>query len=1072
MSNMKKFLSSNPRLIGSRAKFEPLSFIRNQMLIIIFCLLSNATVAQVTVTGSVNDDGGNAIAGASVNLKGTQVTTSTDDRGKYSIVCPDLKGVLVVSSVGFSTLEAPLNNRQIVNIELIRSDQALSEVIVTGYTSQQKKDITGSVSVVDMKSIKSVPTGSALQALQGQAAGVNVITSGVPGDGSFVTIRGISSFGSVSPLVLIDGVEADLRNVSATDIESIQVLKDAGAASIYGVRGSNGVIIVTTKKGKQGAPVITYDAYYGMQYPLSGNPFNLLNSEDFMKVALIANPGNSIFKNGMPDYLYAGPGVSGAVMEGDPAADPSKYSFSPINRGTNYLIQKVNKTGTDWFHETFKPAPTTSHSLTASGATEKANYLASFDYYDQQGTLIKTYAKRYTARINTAFKIKKNIRIGENASILYRDAPGFGNQAEFGTLADVFKMMPIIPVYDIEGNFGGTWAGPDLGSNANPVAMRYRTVNNRARFWNIVGNAFAEVDFLRNFSARTSIGINVANSYNQNFSFTQYDNKQGNNTPNSYSEGASFGSTSTWTNLLSYKNLFGKHDVKFIFGSEAIRYSGRSVSGSRVNFFSSDYDYLVLGNGTENPSNSSSGSINTLFSVFSRLDYSFNDKYLIAVTARRDGSSRFGPDNRYGFFPSISLGWRVSDEVFMKEVSWINDLKLRGSYGILGSQNNVDPYNQFSLYGGGYGNAYYDITGTSNSVQQGFIQTRIGNSITGWEKDKITNLGFDATILNNHLTINLEYYKKSISGLLFTQPLPATVGGATYPVINIGDIQNQGVDASVGYNGKLSNQVGFSIGTNFTSYKNQVVKIPNPGYFFAGSLQGLGSIAINKVGEPVSAFYGYDVLGLFNSDTEVASSPAQSGAGPGRFKYRDVDGDGSITPDDRTILGSPNPDFTYGVNIGLTYKGFDLSAIIYGSQGNEIVNTTRSYLHFWAGYVNNKSNVLLNAWSPKNTNTTVPIIENGVNMSTAGVMNSYFIENGSFLKFKSMMLGYTVERKLLNRIGINNIRLYVQGVNLFTITKYTGLDPELGGSSSAFGIDYGNYPNNERVLIFGINASF
>ncbi|MEO9003713.1 MAG: SusC/RagA family TonB-linked outer membrane protein, partial [Ginsengibacter sp.] len=614
--------------------------------------------------------------------------------------------------------------------------------------------------------------------------------------------------------------------------------------------------------------------------------------------------------------------------------------------------------------------------------------------------------------------------------------------------------------------------GPDLGSNQNPVAMQYRTVNNRSKYWNILGNAYAEVDFLNNFTARTSIGINATNAYNQGFNFTQYDNKQGNNTPNNYSESSSFGSTSTWTNTLNYRNSFRKHNVKFLLGSEAIKSTGRSVSGSRTNFFSNDYNYLVLGNGTESPSNSSSGNINTLFSVFARLDYSFSDKYLLGVTARRDGSSRFGPDKRYGIFPSFSLGWRISDEDFMKNISWINDLKLRGSYGILGSQSNVDPSNQFSLYGGGYGNAYYDITGSSNSVQQGFIQTRIGNSNTGWEQNIISNVGFDATLLNNRLTINIEYYKKSVNGLLFTQPLPATVGGATYPVINIGDIQNKGFDASIGYNGRLSKDLGFAVSTNITSYKNLVVNIPNPGYFYAGGLQGLGTITINEVGKPVSAFYGYDILSLFNSDAEVASSPKQSGAGPGRFKYCDVNGDGAITPSDRTILGSPNPDFTYGVNLGLTYKRFDISAIFYGSKGNEIVNAVRSYLNFWGGYVNNKSNDLLNAWTPQNTNTTVPIIENGVNLSTAGALNSYFIENGSFLKFKSLMLGYTISETVLKKVGINNIRIYLQGTNLFTLTKYTGLDPELGGGSSAFGIDYGNYPSNEMGILFGIRASF
>ncbi len=671
------------------------------LLLLAFFAFSFDALAQTIVTGTVKDETGITLPGVSVKLKGTLIATSTDAEGKYSITCPDLLGILVFTYIGFTTEEVPLNGRNVVNVELSPSNQSLDEVVVTGYSAQRKKDITGSVAVVDMKALQSVPTGSALQALQGQASGVNVVTSGVPGAGSFVSIRGISSFGSIFPLILVDGIEADLSKINTNDIESIQVLKDAGAAAIYGVRGSNGVIIVTTKKGKLGVPIITYDAFYGTQRPLPGNPFNLLNSEEFMKVVQIADPGNAIFKNGMPDFLYARPGASGAVKAGDPAVDPSQYNFSPINTGSSYLIQEVNKTGTDWFYEVFKPAPITSHSLTASGGTEKSNYMASFNYFNQQGTLIETFAKRYSARINTTFKVKKNIRIGQNVNIIYENVPGFGNQQEFGTLSAVYKMMPIIPVYDIKGNFGGTWAGPDLGSNQNPVAQQLRTVNNRANSWMIVGNAYAEVDFLKKFTARTSIGANERNEYSQNFGFTQYDNKQGNNLPNSYSESAAFGSQSTWTNTLNYNNLFGKHAVQVLLGSESVRIAGRNLGGSRSGFFSTDYNYLTLGNGTLMINNSSSGDINTLFSVFTRLDYSFNDKYLLGLTLRRDGSSRFGSNKRFGTFPSVSLGWRVSNEGFMKNISWINDLKIRGSYGILGSQSNVSAANQYSLYGGG-----------------------------------------------------------------------------------------------------------------------------------------------------------------------------------------------------------------------------------------------------------------------------------------------------------------------------------------------------------------------------------
>lgn len=1050
-----------------------------QFLMILIWLLPNQISSQITGAEDVTINGtvisreeGMPLPGVNVSVQNSSTGAVTDFDGNYIITAPE-DGTLVFSYIGFITKEVPVESRAVINVSLATDAHSLEEVILTGYSTQRRKDITGSVAVVDTEALKSAPVNSAAQALQGQASGVNVINSGVPGADSKILIRGVSSFGDTEPLVIVDGVQGDLNNINASDIESMQVLKDAGAAAIYGVRGANGVIVVTTNKGKTGEPVFSYESYYGLQLPLSGNPFNLLNSQDFSEVYNIANPQNSLFANGMPDFLYAGPGVSGAAMAGDPAVEPSNYVFDPINTADNYLIQEVNKVGVNWFQELFSPAQTMNHNLTASGGTDKAKYLFSLGYLDQRGTLIETYLKRYSGRVNTSYEFGENFRIGQNLNILYEDNPGFGQQSQFGVLSAVYKMMPIIPVYDIMGNYGGTFAGPSLGSNPNPVAQQKRTLNDRNHFWNILGNVYAEVDFLKNFTARTSIGGNVNQRYNQNFSFTQYENKQGNTLPNSYSESASYNNTIIWTNTLTYSNSFHKHNVELLIGSEIVEKTGRSVAGSSEQFFSTDYNYLILGNGTSSITNFSSAYTNSLFSLFSRLDYSYDDKYLIAGTLRRDGSSRFGSERRFGIFPSVSLGWQINEEKFMKSIDFINNLKLRGSYGVLGSQNNVSPENAYTLFGGGYGNAYYDITGSSNSVQQGFTQTRIGNINTGWEENVISNFGFDATLFNHKLDVTLEYYKKSINGLLFAQPLPATVGGADYPVVNLGDIENKGIDASVTYYGNLNNSLDFSINTTFTSYENKVIDLPEPGYFYSGGFQGWTSIARNEEGHPVSSFFGYDVIGLFDSDEEVAESPIQSGAAPGRFRYRDVDGDGKITPEDRTFIGDPNPDFTYGMNLGLKYKNFDFSTMFYGSQGGEIVNTIRSYTHFFGGYVGNKSNVLLDAWTPENMESTVPIVENGTTMSTSGTLNSYFIEDGSFFRLRSVILGYTLQPTILEKLGINRARIYAQGTNLFTITKYSGLDPELaGGSSSAFGIDYGGYPTNEKNYLLGFNISF
>jgi len=807
--------------------------------------------------------------------------------------------------------------------------------------------------------------------------------------------------------------------------------------------------------------------------PLRGNPFNLLNSKDYARLFMIAFPESDLFKNGLPDYLYGGPGVKGTAMEGDPAVDPSKYLLDPEDPSNNYLIEKVNKSGTDWFHEIFKPAPQQQHNLSISGRTEDVNYLLDINYLDQQNTLIETYLKRYSVRINTGYSIGRHIRIGENAYIFTAENPQISNVNENNPIGHVFEQMPIVPVYDIKGNFGGAFEGPDLGRAFNPVAILKRTSNNINRSWNALGNLYLDIDFLKHFTARTNYGINVSNDYNRSFTFNNYNDREGFTNDNGLSESRSNSLYWIWTNTLTYNNTFGKHALKVLIGSEAIESSARGLQGSRQKFFSTDPDYLILNNGTSNITNSSSASDNTLFSLFSRLDYSYSDKYLIGLTIRRDGSSKFGSKNRFGVFPSISLGWRVSRENFMQSLAWLDDLKLRGSYGVLGSQNNVSAGNAFSTYSSSISGSYYDIAATNNSSQPGIYQSHIGNPQTGWEKDIISNFGFDATLLKDKIDISADYYIKSIKGLLFPLPLPATAGGASAPTVNIGDIKNSGVDVSVNYRGKINNDFSYMIGANITTYSNQIVNVPAPGYFDTYSSR-FGNLIRNQDGHPVSSFFGYKITGLFQSDEDVSKSPSQPDAAPGRFKYEDVNGDGKITPDDRTFIGNPNPDLTYGLNLALNYKRFDFSAILYGSQGNDIFNEVKWYTYFYAAYKGGRSRDLLNAWTPENTNTMIPKIEPAGTFSTSAVPNSFYIEDGSFLKLRSLVLGYSIDPHFLTRYSISKLRIYIQATNLFTVTKYSGLDPEVtaSGGDASFGVDLGTYPSNEQNFLFGVNLSF
>ena len=615
-------------------------------------------------------------------------------------------------------------------------------------------------------------------------------------------------------------------------------------------------------------------------------------------------------------------------------------------------------------------------------------------------------------------------------------------------------------------------------------------------------NVFADVDFLRHFTAHTSFGGTVENYYYYSFNPTPYNDAEGNTNPNSFNEGSGYNSLWQWTNTLTYSNVIGLHNIKVLVGIEAKKNYNRGFSAGRINYFSTNPNYLILNTGSPSGGVSNNGGSpfqRNLFSQFGRLDYSYADKYLISGTIRRDGSSVFDPNHRWGTFPSVSAGWRISEEDFFKPITFINDLKLRGGWGILGSINNIGASNPFSLYSSGAGYSYYSITGNPQGATMGFYQSQYGNPATTWEQDIISNIGLDATMLDNHLTVSLELYKKKISGLLFRKQsqIGNFAGGATQPIINSGDIQNSGVDASATYNGKVGSDFHFDVTANITSYNSKVVSLP-PGYKYqdyssSGSTR-IGAFTRAQAGQPIGEFFGYKVIGIFQDAADVSKSPAQSGSNPGRFKYADANKDGVVNDQDRTWIGNPNPDFTYGLTINAGYKAFDFSVFFYGSQGNQVVN----YVKYWTNFpevfqggisrdVITKSAILVNASGQpttvndptahvSNPGATIPVLETNTTISNTRAFNSFYVEDGSFLKCRSLMLGYTLPTSPLKKIGIDKLRIYIQGSNLFTITKYTGLDPELQqsdlGNNSNFGIDFGNYPSNQKTYLFGINASF
>lgn len=1051
------------------------------LIIGLFLIVYSGLFAQSSrITGRVVDADNNPVVGASVTVSGTSQGTVTDANGNFAISAPQ-NGSLLINSIGFRDEVVEVGNRGVINVSLSPGQSAgLEEVVVTGYTSQRKKDIIGSVSVVDVKALKAVPAPSAMQALQGQASGVDIINTGSPGSQSNIFIRGITGF-STAPLVLIDGVQGQINDVPANDVESIQVLKDAGAASIYGARGSNGVIIITTRKGKSGAPLVSYDSYYNLQIPRSEDNLDLLTTEEYARIWSEISPATALFPGGaIPDYIYrsglAGP--RGIGNEGDMQVNPSLYNFDPLDVNNNYIIARLNKTGrTKMYDEIMDPALMMNHTISASGGSERANYLLSFGYLDHQGTMENTFLKRYNMRVNTTFKIRNNVRVGQNLNIYYKNNPTKSVNGGFGPINSALNHLPFLPVYDIAGNFAGPFAGPgiaDMGDWGNPKAEVSLVNNNRFREYGMVGNAFLEIDFLKNFTARTSFGGSIMNFYDQFFEYSPYWKASGGNNTHRLTENSGFFTLAQWTNTLSYKNQFGKHNVSVIAGSESVENKFRRQGGTGEKYFSTEYEYLVLGNATTRQLPVSSASEDALFSLFGRLDYGFDDRYLVGITVRRDGFSAFGPDSKYGVFPAVALGWRLSQEKFMQGVSWVNDLKIRSSYGVMGNKEGINPANAYTTFGQDPQRSYYDVGGLGNAIVQGFYPLQNGNTFTSWEKNKLFNIGFDGTFFNNKFDLSIEYYKKSTEGLLRVRQAPATAGEANSPFVNIGNIENKGIDINTTYRARVNKDFNFYIGANFTTYKNEIVSIPEPGFVDEGLIR-------YEEGHPMSSFFGYQVVGVFRDQKEVDDHAIQQDAQPGRYKYFDADGNDTINALDRVHYGHPNPDFTLGLNLGANFRNFDFSAQLYTVQGIDILNTMYQTLGAWEVAPSNKHRRVLDAWTESNTNTNVKKNETGRNFSNTGVNNSAIMEDGSFVRLRSVLLGYTFRNTSLTKVGLSSLRLYLQGTNLVTFTSYSGIDPEVSlnagnsrgaqPSSGQRGIDNGAYVP-EAGIVFGLNLTF
>ncbi len=1046
-----------------------------------------------SVSGTVLDGAtGDPLPGANVTVAGTTIGTATDIDGQYALEAPSPEDSLQFSYVGYEGQTLAIDGRATIDVELAPATLTGSELVVVGYATQQRQDLTGSVEVVDVDELTKIPTGQVAQQLQGHVSGVTIVSSGQPGAEPMVNIRGFNTFGDNTPLYVIDGVPTqNISTLNPNNVATLQVLKDA-SASIYGSRASNGVIIITTKEGR-GEVSVTYDSYVGYQVPDRDNVWDILRPQGMADLRWLAynntgqDPGNAMYGNAalpvLPDYI-----APEGLMEGDPAADPSRYNVNPLftsadELGDFYRISRANLAGTDWYREITQPATTTSNNLSVSGGGDLGNYFLSLGYLNEQGTLMGTYLERYTIRANTEFNVGDHIRIGENLAYSMSENPTIAALSEGSAIGMSYREHPLIPVHDIMGNFAGSF-GTNLTNARNPVAQQHRNRNNEGRGNRLFGNVYAEADFLGAFLARTSFGGEVGSGYYHSFAYPTYENAENINIPPSYFENAWNGYTWTWSNTLTYQQTFSEaHDVTVLAGGEVYNNTGREVGGSTSDYFSYNPDFWNLNTGSGTQTNYSFSYGNALVSVFGRLDYSYDSKYLLGLTLRRDGSSKF-LENRYGVFPAVSGAWRISQESFMDGISWLTDLKIRGSYGVMGNQLNVDPNNPFTLFVGSPTSSYYAIGGGNGSLAQGFEQGRIGNPSAKWERDISTNFGFDAALFGGRLEATFDYYQKDVEGLLFNPALPGTAGAAEQPFINVGSMRNNGIDLSLRGATNLAQDLGLNATLNFTTYNNEIVAIAEGYDSFGAEPRRFGiPIIRNAVGHPLSSYYGYQIEGFWDSEGEIEDADAgapsgeyQTDAGVGRFRYADIDGDGEITNDDRTFLGSPNPDFTYGLNLGLTYRSWDFSMFVYGVQGNEVWNQVKWWTDFYASFAGAKSNTALyDSWTPDNQDAEVAIQETVASFSTYQVPNSYFVEDGSYLRIRSMQLGYTLPSRLVQGIGGESLRVYVQAANLFTFTSYSGIDPEIGSNDAGdvvgFGIDEGAYAT-PRQFLFGVNLSF
>ncbi|RIV27175.1 TonB-dependent receptor [Fibrisoma montanum] len=1017
------------------------------------CWLAAATLlfaqSGSVVTGKVTDDAGQALPGVTVVEKGTNSGTTTDNNGAFSLRVRSGKSTLVFSFVGYLSRELAVDNQSSLTVSLSPDTKQLGEVVVVGYGTQEKKDLTGAIASVGSKDIQKLPVSGVDQALQGQVAGLQISQSnGAPGANTNILIRGIGSIsGGNEPLFVIDGypvtnsgIGNPLNTINPNDIESIDVLKDASSTAIYGSRGSNGVIMITTKRGKAGKTRIEVDAYTGFQQV--ARKLDLLNTPDF--VQFIKDGRNNGYIDNNPNGKITDPNN----------LRPNSFQIPALIQGD--ISQLPN---TDWQDAIFRTAPIQNYQISASGGNENIRYSISGGYFSQKGIIISSGLERYSFRMNLDGKISNRINVGVTM------LPSFTKQDDVSAIGHsggavvqaALSLPPYFPVYNPDGSYFVTYR-PTEGdiSYPNPVqlANELKIDGTQLRFF---GNAYAEVSILEGLKFRTTIGTDLNYAKNRRFQPNTIDpisiltNATGTNTE-----------ATNWLNenTFSYKKRFGDHSVDAVAGFTAQKAYSNVIQAQATRF----PDNLIesVNGGTIN-AGYENVTIQTLLSYLARVNYSFKDKYLVTATVRRDGSSRFGADNRWGTFPSASVGWRVSEEEFMKGVTFVSDLKFRASYGLTGN-NAIGDYRAIGLLQ----DANYII---GNTLTPGLGRSTFTNSLLGWESMKQLDLGVDFSMLNNRVSVTADYYDKRNTDMLFTIQTPAATG-LTSAVVNLGEVQNRGFEFAVSSRNTVK-AFKWTTSANITFNQNKVLSMSADAERIFSTALGRTAYAVTQAGDPIGSFFGRRVIGVFQTDEEATTYGKQPFAKAGDFKWEDINNDGRIDDNDRTVIGSPHPKFFFGFNNNFSYKGFTLDVLTNGMVGQKIYNATFSVNN--SGVQNQIQEVFDNRWvSPSQPGNGMygRSIRGGRNNNP--LFSDAYLFDGSFLRIRNVTLAYNIPSSLINRLGVGSARVYATGTNLFTFTSYNGYDPEVSASNDdlrAAGLDFGTYPQ-ARTITFGINLGF